>query len=151
MSPGPSSFSDFRYILQMNRGAEASWLLHTSGGLKGAASSWMLTAQCPAFKWPQLITSFVRQDIQQQALSHRGNCWGLDNTSFHHFTTVTPVLWVLFNTHLLKAVDPDVQEIGCWKREMIFQMSMCGQKNTQSQKWQQNVSYWTWEEQERTQ
>lgn len=34
---------------------------------------------------------------------------------------------------------------------MIFQMSMCGQKNTQSQKWQQNVSYWTWKKQERTQ
>lgn len=28
----------------MNRGTEASWLLHASGGLKGAASSWMLTA-----------------------------------------------------------------------------------------------------------
>lgn len=38
MSPESASFSDLRGPLQMNRGAEASWLLHTSGGLKGAAS-----------------------------------------------------------------------------------------------------------------
>lgn len=150
MSPEPTSFSDFRGILQMNRGAEASWLLHTSGGFKGAASSWMVTAQCLAFRWPQLGTFFVRQDIQQQALSHReGNCWGLDNTRFHHFTLVP---WVLFNIHTLRAVDPEVQQKECWEKEMIFQMPVCGQKNTlQSQKWQQNVSYWTWEEQKWTQ
>lgn len=153
MSPEPASSSDFRGILWMNRGAGTSWLFHTSGGLEGAASSWSLAAQCLAFRWPQLSTSFVRQDIQQQALSHKeGNCWGLDNTSFHNFTTVTLVPWVLFNIHLLKAMDPEVQERGCREREIIFQMPMRGQKNKlQSQKWQQNASYWTWEEQEWTQ
>lgn len=124
-------FLRFQRYPHANRGAEASWLLHTSGGLKDATSSWMLTAQCPSSRGPQTSISFVRRDIQQQVSSHRkGNCWGLHNMSFHQFVTVTPVPWMLFSIHLLTAVTPDVQERGGWEREMIPQMPMGSQKST---------------------
>lgn len=41
--------------------------------------------------------------------------------------TITPVPWMLFSIHLLTAVAPDIQERGCWEREMILQMPVGGQ------------------------
>lgn len=37
---------------------------------------------------------------------------------------------MLFSIHRLTVVAPDIQERGCWEKEMMPQMPMGGQKNT---------------------